>query len=146
MARLEQLAWAIYDGVFILGRVSGYQDWDHIVADTLVPLIYQGEMVWDHCSPATIAGANAQRATELVKEQGLMHYKERRVHITSSEAHVALLEVPAQRAPAVKFKVTMPPRARSSHSGEGSPVMALDQLSGPEEEVLSPGASCCWVL
>ena len=61
----------------------GYQDWDCIVAGSLVPLIYQGEMVWDHCSPTTIAGANAQKATELVKEEGLLCYKERRVHIAS---------------------------------------------------------------
>ena len=40
----------------------------------------------------------------------------------------------------------MLPRARSSCSGEGSPVVALDQLSGPEEEVLSPGAGCCKAL
>ena len=72
---LEQLAWAIYNGVFIPGRVPdmlGYQDWDHIVAGTLVPLSYQGEMVWDHCGPTTIAGANVQKATELTKEQGLL--------------------------------------------------------------------------
>ena len=123
-----------------------YQDWDCIVSGTLVPLIYQEEMVWDHCGPTTIAGANAQRATELMKEQGLLHYKERRVHIASLEACVTSLEVLARRAPAVKSKVTMLPRARSFHSGEGLPVTALDQLSGPEEEVLSPGAGRCKVL
>ena len=116
MAGLERLAWAIYDGVFILGTVpdvSGYQDC--IVVGTLVLLIYQGEMVWDHCGPTTIAGANVQRATELAKEQGLLRYKERRVCIASSKVCVASLEAPAWRAPAVKSKVTMPPRARSSH-------------------------------
>ena len=128
--------------------MSGYQDWDRIVG-TLVPLIYQGEKVWDHCGPATTAGANAQRATELAKEQGLLSYKERRAHIASSEVHVASLETLAQRAPAVKSKVTVPPRARSSCSGEGSPVTALDQLSGPEEEVplQEPAtARCCEAL
>ena len=64
----------------------------------------------------------------------------------SLEARVTSLEAPAQRALAVKSKVTMPPRARSSHSGEGLPVTALDQLSGPEEEVPSPGGGCHWVL
>ena len=96
VAVLDQLAWAIYDGVFIPGRVPdmlGYQDWDRIAVGTLVPLIYQGEMVWDHCSPTTIAGVNVQRATELVKEQGLLRYKERRAHIASLEAHVTSLEV-----------------------------------------------------
>ena len=40
VAGLEQLTWAIYDGAFILGRVpelSGYQDWDCIVAGILIP-------------------------------------------------------------------------------------------------------------
>ena len=149
VAGQELLAWAIHYGVLVLGRVpdmSGYQDWDCIVVGTLVPLIYQGEIVWDHCGPTTVAGANAQRVTELTKEQGFLHNKERRAHIASSEAHVALLEALAQRAPAVKSKVTMLPRARSSCSGEGLPIMVLDQLSGPEEEVSSPGASCCQVL
>ena len=98
MGGLERLAWAIYDRVFIPGRVPDmlqYQDWDHIVVGILVPLIYQGEMVWDHCGPATIAGANTQRATELMKEQGLLCYKERRAHIMSSEVCVASPEVPA---------------------------------------------------
>ena len=97
VAWLERLAWAIYDGVFVPDRapdMSGYQDWDHIVVGTLVPLIYQEEMVWDHCGPTTIAGANTQRATELMKEHGLLCYKERRVHIVSSEECVASLEVP----------------------------------------------------
>ena len=84
--------------MFIPGRVpemSGYQNWDCIVAGSLVPLIYQGEMVWDHCGPTTIARADAQRATDLTKKQGLPHYKERRVCIVSSQAHVTSSEVPA---------------------------------------------------
>ena len=71
---------------------------------------------------------------------------ERRVCIVSSEVRVASQEALARGAPAVKSKVTIPPRARSSHSREGLLVAALDQLSGPEEEVLSPGASRCQVL
>ena len=45
-ADLEHLAWAVYDGIFVPGwapDLSGYQDWDHIVTVTLIPLIYQGE-------------------------------------------------------------------------------------------------------
>ena len=78
VVELEQLAWAIYDGVFIPSRVremSGYQDWDCIVAHSLIPLIYQEETMWNLCGPTTIAGANVQRATEPTKELGLMHYK-----------------------------------------------------------------------
>ena len=55
-------------------------------------------------------------ATEHVKEQGLPCYKDRRMCVASSEA----LE---QRAPSVKSKVTVPPGARSSHSGKGLPVV-----------------------
>ena len=54
----------------------------------------------------------------------------------SSEVHVTLSEVLAQRAPAVKSKVTVPLRARSSHSGEGSPVTVLNKSLGPDDEVL----------
>ena len=96
VAGLEKLAWAIYDGVYILGRVpalSGYRDWDRIVVGTPIPLIYQGEMVWHHCGPTTIAGDNVQKATKLMKEQGLLQYKERRVLITSLEVHVTLSDV-----------------------------------------------------
>ena len=80
VAKLEQFAWAIYDRMFVPGRVSemlGYQDWDHIVVGSLVPLIYQGEMVWDHYGPATIARVNAHKATDFTKEQVLC-YKEKR--------------------------------------------------------------------
>ena len=115
--------------------MSGYQDWDHVVAGTLLPLIYQGETVWEHCGPTTIARADAHMATELAKKEGLPHYKERRVHIASSETCLTSSESPAQKAPSVKSKVTVPPQARSSLSGEGSLVVALDQPSGSEEEV-----------
>ena len=75
--------------------MSGYQDWDHVVVGSLIPLINQGETVWDHCGPTTIAGADVQKATELTKEQGILCYKERRAHIVSLEVCVTLLEAPA---------------------------------------------------
>ena len=80
---LERLAWAIYDGIFVPGRMpdlSGYQDGDCIVMGTLIPLIYQGEMNREHCGPTTIAACNTKKATELTKEQGL--------HATKTEEHV----------------------------------------------------------
>ena len=73
VAWLERLASAIYDRVFIPGRapdMSGYQDWDCIVVGTLVSLIYQGKMVWDHGGPTTIAGANAQRGNRAHERAG----------------------------------------------------------------------------
>ena len=124
--------------------MSGY--WDCIVASTLLPLIYQGKMVWQHCSPTTIAGADVQRATKLAKKEGLPCYKERRAHIASFQACVTSSELPAQKAPSVKSKVTVSLLARSSLSGEGSLVVALDQPSGSEEEVASWRASSCWVV
>ena len=78
--------------------LSGYQDWDHIVAGMLIPIIYQGEMNED------------------------------------------------RRACVASLEVMVPPRARSSCSGEGSPVTALDQSLGPDDEVPSPGAVCHQVI
>ena len=95
VAKLEWLAWAVYNRVFIPGKG---------VRDVRIPGLglhcgrfphppdLSGETVWDHCGPATIAGANAQKATELAKEQGLPCYKERRVCIASLEAHAASSE------------------------------------------------------
>ena len=42
---LECLAWAVYDRVFVPGNkpaLSGYYDWDHVVAGTLICLISGG--------------------------------------------------------------------------------------------------------
>ena len=42
---LECLAWAMYDGVFMPGNklaLSGYYDWDHVVAGTLIRLDFSG--------------------------------------------------------------------------------------------------------
>ena len=133
VAKLEPLAWAIYNSTFVLGQapdLSGYLDWDCIVVGMIIPLIYQGEMSENHCRPTTITGTNAKEGTECMKGQGLPCYKDRRMCVTSSE-------VPAWKSPSVKSKVTVPPRTRSSRSGQGSLVAALDQVP-------SPGA-CHWV-
>ena len=99
-----------------------------------------------NCGLATIAGAYAHRATELMKKEGLQSYKERRAHIASSEAHFALTDSPTRRTPSVKSKVTMPLQARSTLFGEGSPVTSLDQPSGSEEEATLLEASSHWVV
>ena len=106
------------------------QDWDHMLAGTLLPLIFQGDMPEVHCSPATIVGADAHRATELMKREGLQSYRGRRVCITSSEAWLMSSESLTWKTPSMKSKVTVLPQARSSLSGEGSPVTVLDQLQG----------------
>ena len=81
--------------------------------------------MWEHCGPTTVAGADAHRAMEHAKKEGLLHYKERRVCIASSEVHFTSSELLAQKAP--KSKVTVLLQSRSSLSGEGSLVTALDQ-------------------
>ena len=85
----SQLAWAVYDGMFAPGpppEMLGHHNWDRMLAGTLVPLIYHGEMPYAHCDPATITGTDAQRATKLAKKKGLPSYKEQRAHVTSAEA------------------------------------------------------------
>ena len=77
---LKCLAWAMYNGVFVPGNkpaLSGHYDWDHVVAGTLIHLIFWGQTDKDHCGPLTIASFNAKWATELVQQQGLLWYRER---------------------------------------------------------------------
>ena len=63
---LEWLAWVVYDGMFAPGpppEMLGHHDWDHMLAGTLVLLIYCGKMPYVHCNLTIIAGTNVQRAT-----------------------------------------------------------------------------------
>ena len=116
----------------------GYYDWDCVLVGTLVHLIFQGQTDEEHCGPKTIASLNAKWATELVLEQGLPCYKDRKVLATSA--------VSARKTPTVKSKVTVSPRAASSCSMGRSPVVALDQVADSDDEVPFPGASQCQVV
>ena len=125
----EHLAWAVYDGVFMPGNklaLSGHHDWDCVVAGTLIHLIFWGQTDKEHCGPATIASFNEKWAMELVQQQGLPQYKERRAHTASA--------VPAQKSPTMQSKVTVPPWATSSHSMGGAQATALDYAAGSDEE------------
>ena len=78
---LECLAWAVYDGVYVPGNplaLTGYHDWEHIIAGTTLHLIFCGKTNIEHCKPSTIASLNAEQATKLVQQQGLLQPGKRR--------------------------------------------------------------------
>ena len=93
LAGLEQLAWAVYDGMSAPGplpEMLGCHDWDCMLAGTVIPLIYHGKTPYVHYAPCMIAAADVQRATKLARKMGLLSYKERRAHVASSEARAML--------------------------------------------------------
>ena len=65
----------MYDGVFMPGNklaLSSHYNWDYVVVQTLIHLIFQEQTDKEHCGPATIASFNAKWATELAQQQGLL--------------------------------------------------------------------------
>ena len=71
---LECLAWAVYNGVFVPGNkpaLSGYYNWDCVVAGTLIHLIFWEQTDKEHCGPMTVASFNVKQAMELAQQQGL---------------------------------------------------------------------------
>ena len=66
---LEQLAWAIDDGVLLPTdppQLEGRHDWAWIIAGTY-HLVFWGEYDYDHCPLCTVASFNANQATGRVK-------------------------------------------------------------------------------
>ena len=83
---LKHLAWAMYDEVFVPGNklaLSFYNDWDHVVAGTLVHLIFWGQTDKEHCEPTTVASFNVKWATELVQQQRLCNTERGGLHCHS---------------------------------------------------------------
>ena len=65
MDGLEHLAWAIYDGVFLPGdlrMLTGYHNWQQIIARTMLHLIYRGTTADEHRPPCTVMLLNAEQA------------------------------------------------------------------------------------
>ena len=71
---------------------------------------------------------------ELVQQQGLPQYKERRAHAT--------LVAPAWKSPTMQLKVTIPPHAMSSYSMEGAEAAALDDAADSNGESPFPETTC----
>ena len=64
---LECLAWAVYDGVFLPRdppMLTGYHDWQWIIAGTMIHLIYQGTTAGAHCPLCTVVLFSAKQATK----------------------------------------------------------------------------------
>ena len=127
---LEQLAWAVYDGVFVLGDppiLTGHHDWSCIITGMTLHLIFHNKTRGKHCPPCTVASFNAKQATRLTKEQGLQLLDKRR----RPQAALAT-EVP--KTLAIRSVVNVPPQAAPSCSMEGVPTTSLDHNEEEEEE------------
>ena len=67
---LEQLAWAIYDGVLLPGdppQLQGEHDWAQIMVGTY-HLVFQGEYDYDHCLLCTVASFSVKQAMGRTKQ------------------------------------------------------------------------------
>ena len=118
MDGLECLAWAVYDGVYMPGDLldlTGHHNWEHIIVGTTLHLIYHGRTNDEHCKPLTIASLNAEQATKLAWQQGLLQPGKRRPQATP---------VAAVQTPTIQLVVNVLPQAVSSHSmGEHKPCL-----------------------
>ena len=126
---LECLAWAMYDGVFVPGDppvLTGHHDWSHIIAGTILHLIFCRKTPSEHCEPCTVASFNAKQATRLMQQQGLPQPKRTK--------HCAASATEAWRTPMVQSVVNFPPQVASSHSMGGVQAMLLDFDAVMDEE------------
>ena len=120
MDGLEHLTWAVYDGVYVPGNppaLTGHHNWERIIVGTTLHLIFCGRTNDKHCKPSTIASLNAEQATKLVWQQGLLQPGKRRPQTTL---------VAAAWAPTVQSVVNVLPQAVSSHSMGGVQATSLD--------------------
>ena len=72
---LKHLAWAVYNGVYMPGDLlapTGHHNWERIITETTLHLIFRGKTNDEHCKPLTIAFLNAEQATKLTLQQGLL--------------------------------------------------------------------------
>ena len=64
---LKHFVCTIYDGVFLsrdLPTLTGYHDWQQIIAGTMLHLIYWGTTADEHCPLCTVVLLNAEQATK----------------------------------------------------------------------------------
>ena len=116
MDGLEHLAWVVYNGVYVPGNppdLTGHHNWECKIVRTTLCLIYCGRTNDEHCKHLTIASLNAEQATKLTWQQGLLQPGKRRPQATP---------VAAVQTPTVQLVVNVPPQAVSSCStGEHKP-------------------------
>ena len=117
---LEHLTWALYDGVYMPGNppsLTGHHDWESIIVGTTIHLIYHGRTNDEHCKPSTLASLNAEQATKVTQQQGLLQPVKRRPQATP---------VVAAWTPTIQLVVNVPPQAVSSCPMGGTQAMSQD--------------------
>ena len=117
---LEHLTWAVYDGVYMPGNppsLTGHHDWESLNVGTTIHLIYHGRTNVEHCKPSTLASLNAEQATKVTQQQGLLQPVKRRPQATPVAAAWILT---------IQSVVNVPPQAVSSCSTGGTQAMSQD--------------------
>ena len=128
MKGLEHLAWAVYDGVYMPGDLpdlTGHHDWERIIAGTTLHLIFCRRTNDEHFKPLTVASLNAEQATKLAQQQGLMKPGKRRPQATP---------VAPAWTPTIQSVVNVPLQAVSSHSTGGAKATSLDYKEDSDGE------------
>ena len=131
---LKRLAWAIYNGMYILGSqqtLSGPHDWACIL-DKIMTHIYHGRMLCEHCPLSTIGGANTAAAAHL-KGDPVAKLSRRRNWQKRPQAPQTLAS-PASKTPTLLSVINMPSGATSARTGSGVVTASLDLGEEDNEE------------
>ena len=118
----------MYDGVYVPGNLlglTGHHNWGCIIAGTTLHLIYSGRTNDEHCKPSSIASLNAEQATKLTRQQGLLQPGKRRPRATP---------VAAVQTPTIQSVVNVLPQVVSSHSTGGAQATLLDYKEDSNRE------------
>ena len=103
--------------------LTGYHNWERIIAGTTLHLIFHGRTNGEHCKPLTIASFNAEQAMKLTQQQGLLQPGKRRSWAVPAAA--------AWRTPTIQLVVNVPPQAGSMG---GVQAMSLDYKEDSDGE------------
>ena len=120
---LEQLAWAIYDGVLELGHLPplmGQHDLSQIMVGAY-HLIYRGGWSKNHCPSCTMSSFSAMQTSRHARRwRGMSPLQ---------------MSTPQPWIPLVQTAISVMPRSTSSYSAEGATAAALDHVEEEEEEI-----------
>ena len=126
---LEQLDWAIYDGVLEPGHLlplKGQHNWFRIMVGAY-HLTYKGGRPKDHCPSCTMSSFSTVPTSRHARQQRGV-----------SPLHRSVLQPLAPWTPAVHSSVSVGPQATSSYSVEGTAAATLHHV---KEETKIPSMS-----
>ena len=132
--KLERLAWAVYDGMYVPGSrpaLSGPCNWVCILNKKMTH-IFHGRTLWEHYPPSTIGGANTATAARLKggPSSEAVWEKEPAKETPSTVAPA----FPASKTPTLWSIVNVPSGAASAHAGSGAMTVLIDLGEKEDEE------------